>query len=286
MLLSVWLSDWLDLRSPAIRPRTRESYADLISRYINPSIGSVDLNDLDAVCITHLLASISASGHSRTSELCYVLLKLALRDAPTESSPMRLVKRPRHVQQTPEAWSDAQIAAYLPAMARHRHRLGFSLAIFLGLRRGEICGLRWEDVDFSTNQILIRNQRQRLASGKVVDCPPKSESSVRSLPIPPQLLPLLRSQRQISGYLVPISPSGLNQAHRALVKSLSIPYIPLHGLRHTMATSCIRHGGDMKSLQLVLGHASYATTANRYTHPDQSMLAAAIDCAAAIRYNA
>lgn len=274
MLLSVWLSDWLALKSPKLKPRTIESYQHLIHRHINPALGSVPIGELSALSITHMLAAIARSGHSRTAEMCFVLLRSALR---TVSPVMALVERPSHRQKSPDAWSDAQIAAYLPAMARHRHSLAFSLALLLGLRRGEICGLRWCDVDFAQGLIHIVNQRQRLASGQIVDLPPKSETSVRVLPIPPQLLPLLKARRQIAGYLCPISPSGLDAAHRTLVRSLDLPYIPLHGLRHTMATACIRHGGSMKSLQLLLGHSSYATTANRYTHPDCEMLAAALD---------
>ena len=275
MLLSTWLSDWLALRSPRLKPRTIESYRFLIDRHICPAIGAVPLDQLRPMDISHALAAISAEGKSRTAEMCFVLLRSALHDL--DHNPMRRVSRPSHVQESPVPWSDDQIAAYLPAMARHRHSLAFSLAIFLGLRRGEICGLRWCDVDFSEGIIHIRNQRQRLANGSLVDLSPKSRTSIRSIPIPGQLMPLLRSRRQIAGYLCPISPSGLDAAHRKLVASLGLPPIPLHGLRHTMATACIRHGGDMRSLQQLLGHASYATTANRYTHPDRKMLADALD---------
>lgn len=270
MLLKTWLYDWLCLRSPELKPRTRESYEDLIARYIVPALGSVALEDLTGLEISHMLARISATGHSRTSEMCYVLLRCALRDL--DSNPMRRVKRPAHRQVSPQAWSDEDIKVYIDALADHKHRLPLLLGVLLGLRRGEICGLRWEDIDFRRELIHIVNQRQRLSTGQIVDCSPKSATSIRSLPIPQQLLPLLRANRQLAGYLCALSPSGLDAAHRALVRRLGLPYIPLHGLRHSMATACIRHGGDMRALQDVLGHASYSTTANRYTHPDHEML--------------
>lgn len=282
MTLDTWLYDWLSLRSPELKPRTIESYSDLIRRHIAPSIGHIELEKLSPMEITHMLASISASGHSRTAEMCFVLLRSALHDL--EPNPMRKVRRPAHRQQSPEAWSDDQIITFMKAIRGHRHQLAFMLAIVLGLRRGEICGLRWQDIDFAEGVIHICNQRQRLASGQLVDLSPKSASSVRSLPIPAQLLPLLRQKRQIAGYVCAISPSGLDAAHRKLVQRLQLPYIPLHGLRHTMATACIRHGGDMRSLQSVLGHANYATTANRYTHPDVEMLLKAIENSTALCY--
>ena len=282
MTLDTWLYDWLSLRSPELKPRTIESYSDLIRRHIAPSIGHIELEKLSPMEITHMLASISASGHSRTAEMCFVLLRSALHDL--EPNPMRKVRRPAHRQQSPEAWSDEHIVTYMQAIRGHRHQLAFMLAIVLGLRRGEICGLRWQDIDFASGVIHICNQRQRLASGQIVDLSPKSASSVRSLPIPAQLLPLLRQRRQLAGYVCAISPSGLDAAHRKLVQRLRLPYIPLHGLRHTMATACIRHGGDMRSLQSVLGHANYATTANRYTHPDVEMLLKAIENSTALCY--
>lgn len=275
MTLNQWLTDWLALRAHKLKPRTIESYTDLIRRYVAPAIGETPLEELRAPEVTHFLAQICAAGKTRTAELIFVMLRAALRDL--EPSPMKRVPRPAHVQQSPDAWTDDQIAAYLRALDGHRQQLPLALGLMLGLRRGEICGLRWTDVSFAEREVHIVNQRQRLGTGEIVDCSPKSKTSIRTLPIPDALMPLLRAHRQLSGYLCTITPSGLDAAHRRLVGRLELPYIPLHGLRHTMATSCIRHGGQMKSLQLLLGHANYATTANRYTHPDPEMLRRALE---------
>ena len=275
MTLNQWLTDWLALRAPALKPRTVESYADLIQRYVAPAIGETPLEGLRAPEVTHFLAQICIAGKTRTAELIFVMLRAALRDL--EPSPMQRVPRPAHVQQSPPAWTDDQIVTYLRALDGHRQQLPLTLGLMLGLRRGEICGLRWEDVNLPAREVHIVNQRQRLGTGEIVDCSPKSRASVRTLPIPEALMPLLRAHRQFSGYLCTITPSGLDAAHRRLVSRLELPYIPLHGLRHTMATSCIRHGGEMRSLQQLLGHANYATTANRYTHPDPEMLRRALE---------
>lgn len=282
MLLSTWLNDWLSLRAPELKPRTLESYEYLITRYICPALGGVDLDRLSPLMISHMLAQISAAGHSRTSEMCFVLLRSALRDL--DPDPMRRVRRPAHRQESPEAWTDDQITVYMHALRGHRHQLPLLLALLLGLRRGEVCGLRWQDIDFRQGVAHIVNQRQRLADGRLVDCSPKSATSVRDVPLPEALLPLLRSRRQLAGYICSVTPSGLDAAHRSLVRSLDLPYIPLHGLRHSMATACIRHGGDMRSLQSLLGHANYATTANRYTHPDTEMLRLALEKSTAMCY--
>lgn len=278
MTLKQWLSDWITLRTD-LKPRTIESYTDLLTRYIVPALGAADVETLSPVEITHFLAEVVRTGRTRTAELLYVFLKAAFRDFPGDVNPLHRVRRPTHRQKSPEPWTDDQMAIYLAALEGHRQQLPLSLAIMLGLRRGEICGLRWEDVDFDRNVIRVCNQRQRLATGEIIDCTPKSESSIRTLPIPLALSAPLRRSRQLSGYVCSITPSGLDQAHKRLCARLELPPIPLHGLRHTMATSCIRHGGDMRSLQSLLGHSSYATTANRYTHPDQEMLRKALDFA-------
>lgn len=276
--LKEYLNDWLVLRSGVLRPRTVESYESLIRLHIAPQIGDVPMDQLSNLHIRPTLAAIMAKGHERTAELCYVMLKAALSDL--EPSPMKGVPRPMHVQNIPDAWSDEQISAYMNALADHPHGLALSLGLALGLRRGEICGLRWQDVSWETCEIYVCNQRMRLDSGKIIDAPPKSRAGFRHIPVPPPLMARLRHERQLTGYIDRISPSGLDAAHRALVRRLDLPYLPLHGLRHSMATSCIRHGGEMRALQEVLGHSDYSVTANRYTHPDGKMRRAAIDAAA------
>lgn len=270
-----WLGDWLTLRSGGLRPRTIESYQSNIRLHIAPVIGHIPVDQLTPMEIRPCLAKIIAEGHTRVAELCYVILSAALADVPTQ--PMKGVPRPAHIQRSPEVWTDDQIAVYSAALVDHPHGLALSLGLALGLRRGEICGLRWQDVSWETSEIFVTNQRMRLDSGQIVDALPKSRSSVRPIPIPTWLLARLKQSRQLSGYIDCITPSGLNKAHRVLVARLGLPYIPLHGLRHSMATSCIRHGGDMRSLQQILGHAKYSTTADRYTHPDREMLRTAID---------
>ena len=276
--LSEYLGDWLALRAGGLRPRTVDSYASLIRLHVVPVIGDVPMDQLSQWVIRLCLARIAAAGKGRTAELVFVMLSAALADAP--GRPMAGVPRPAHVQSTPDAWSDAQMSAYMSALADHPHGLALSLGLLCGLRRGEICGLRWQDVSWETDELRITNQRMRLDSGLIIDAPPKSRAGVRTVPVPPPLMAWLRQSRQLVGYIDGITPSGLDQAHRALVARLGLPPIPLHGLRHSMATSCIRHGGDIRSLQVVLGHARYATTADRYTHPDHQMLRRAVDLAA------
>ena len=278
MTVESFLKDWLVLRSGELKPRTLETYNDLFTRYVFPAVGGLAADDLDPQTVRHLLAAIMATGKSRTAEMLYTVLKCAFRDL--DRNPLDRIRRPLHRQRSPDPWTDEEMRTYLEGCKHHRHGLALSLALLLGLRRGEICGLRWKDVDLVAGELHVVNQRVTLATGETIDCTPKSSSSVRTIPLPPQIVTYLKPFRGLpEAYVTPLTPSGLDQAHRSLVTRLDLRAIPLHGLRHSMATSCIRHGGEMRALQNVLGHASYATTANRYTHPDNEMRRSAVDAA-------
>ncbi len=286
MTLATYLSDWLILHSTekGNKARTVDSYTDMIDRLITPALGTVPMEQLTPDDIRHLLAGIVEAGHERTAELVYVLLRAAL----SERLPSCLVgvKRPNHRQSSPKPWTDEQCKRYIAACQEHPHGLAFSLALMIGMRRGEICGLRWRDILWDYQEIHICNQRVRLASGALVDCEPKSKSSTRTVPIPAALMPRLRAERgHPDAYVCRITPSGLSHAHAKLVARMDLPHIGLHGLRHTFATASAKHCGDIRSLQDILGHSSYAVTANIYLHPDHDMKSRAIDAPCNIWYN-
>lgn len=285
MTLEAYLREWVLLRSAGIRPRTVESYESLIRLHIGPAIGDRKLSKLKARHIAAMLKSIVDDGHARTAQLCYALLHAALRSAVEERrierSPIDAVKRPKHRTKRGKAWSKAQTRAYVAAIRGHKHQIAWLLAIGMGLRRGEICGLRWSDVDLRARIIHVHNQRVRLADGRLVDQPPKSDAGTRDLPIPKPIYEVFRRTYQWSdGYVVPITPSALDAAHRTLLRRLDLPYIRLHDLRHTMATNAVRNGAAMRVLADVLGHSDPAVTARFYTHTDPDMMTDTVDAAA------
>ena len=287
MTLEAWLYQWVALRSGGLRPRTVESYTTLIRLHIGPTIGHRKLKKLKPEHIADMLAGIVSSGHTRTAELCFVFLRASLRAAVVyrrlDRSPADAVVRPAHSPAQGKVWTPEQSRAFLQAIEHHRHRLAWLLALGMGLRRGEICGLRWSDVDLRARVLHVYNQRQRLADGRLIDAPPKSRAGIRDLPIPKVVYDELRRKYQFgNGYVVRITPSGLDAAHRTTLHRLALPYIRLHDLRHTMATNALRNGAPMRAITDVLGHSDPAVTARFYTHPDFGMLANTIDAATAI----
>lgn len=295
-LLSDYLREWLELRSCGLAARTVTDYRALIVRYIDP-LGAVALDALEPSQVQRLLASICAKGHSRTAQAVYVLLRCALAEAVRSgllaSNPVDRVLRPRHRRADPRYWSPQEAAKLLAACPSLRWGHVWALALLCGLRRGELAGLRWADVDQAAGVLHIRNQRQRAKGCGVIDVPPKSAAGTRDLPIPPALLPLLKAEyrRQLSarmrsrrppGYVVanldnsPIEPSRLDRQLAADIAAVGLRPINLHGLRHTMATAAVSADVQMRVLQALLGHASMTTTADYYAHVLPSAKSAAV----------
>lgn len=295
-----YLSGWIDRRSPALAPRTVECYRSVLRLHIAPTIGSRSLSGLKPKHVSALLAALVAAGHSRSAQLCFVILRAALADAVRAGkisvNPCDRVDPPRHRRADPRWWSPSELHRFADFAQNRPFGLAWLLALCCGLRRGELAGLRWSDVDQAAGLIHICNQRQRV-NGRLIDAPPKSAAGRRDLPIPPGLLPMLERQyvlQQAGGILtgcqpvyvvspdgLPIAPEALNRALAADVAAAGVRPINLHGLRHSMATLAISLGVSMRVLQDLLGHSSYAVTAGTYAHVLHNDASAAMDKIAA-----
>lgn len=272
MTLGNYLSKWLRMRLKTLAPRTVEQYTRLIHHC--QSIADIELDQLKAWDVAEPIQEALEAGHGRTAEQIYVLLRTALGDAERlheiNHNPVDRFLRPKTMPSEREIWSVEQSRTFVRCALKDRHAIALLLPLLCGLRRGEILGLRWEDVDMSVDMLHIRVQMILLDGGKTMLTPPKSYAGIRDVPIPEVLRPLLASERRIGGQVVGLTHSGLRTALKRVSEHADIPYIGLHGLRHTFATNVIRAGGDMKALQVVMGHASYNTTAMIYTHTDNN----------------
>lgn len=289
MHMEDWTIRWL--RMQRIKPRTRESYESLLRLYILPTLGRIDLAELSAEAIQVAIAAPLAAGHGRTAEQVYTLLvqlcRAAVRAGHIPASPMDTVLRPYHVP-TPTAWwapEDAARFLRLRQLALDPHIVVWVLALCCGLRRGELCGLQWQDIDLDQCTIRVARQRITLADGRTVAAPPKSQSSARTLAISADLAAWLAGQRPAAGGYVaiscksgrPITPSGLDSAWRRAVHAAGIPPITLHGCRHTCGAAAVRAGVAMRVLQDIMGHSSDTVTSRIYAHVDSTAQRQALD---------
>jgi len=154
-------------------------------------------------------------------------------------------------------------------------KLGILLSYYTGLRIGEVCGLKWENIDFNRHTLEIKRTVQRIyekGSTKIIIDSPKSKSSVRTIPIPMFLIDILKVHKSsdsafvLSGTDKLIEPRTMQYRFKSLLKKANLPSINYHSLRHMFATNCIKLGFDAKTLSEILGHATVETTLNRYVH--------------------
>lgn len=170
--------------------------------------------------------------------------------------------------------------------------IGIYICLTAGLRIGEICALKWRDIDVKAGIITVQRTLERIYfrekgvwASKVVSGAPKTESSCREVPMTRDLLRIIRPLHRImnpesfviTGREQPIEPHSYRIYFRNICRKLHLPAIRFHGLRHSFATRCIESGCDYKTVSALLGHAQIGTTLNLYVHPDLEQKKRCID---------
>lgn len=158
--------------------------------------------------------------------------------------------------------------------------IGILLSLYTGLRVGEVCGLRWEDIDLDEGVLHVRRTVQRLRNldgdaprTHIVVTEPKSASALRTIPLPREVTAILTAiPAAHSGWLLteqeqPMEPRCLQHRFKHVLKELGLPPANYHALRHTFATRCVELGFDVKALSELLGHSTVSMTMDRYVHP-------------------
>lgn len=162
-------------------------------------------------------------------------------------------------------------------------KLGLYLCLYTGLRIGELCALKWENIDFSKGNLYVVATVQRIKNPDTASkqktvlmiTDPKSSASYRTIPLPPQLVLMLKGFRTknscylLSGCERLIEPRTVQYWFRKFAKELELTYSNPHILRHTFATSCIELGFDAKTLSEILGHSGVEITLNKYVHSSE-----------------
>ena len=159
------------------------------------------------------------------------------------------------------------------------------LALYTGLRIGELCALQWGDIFNGRIYVSKTMQRIRMNSGKteVVVTPPKTDKSNRCVPIPSFLLPIVERFKMQSGYVIRqdngkfVEPRLMQIKFSQRIKAYGIRQTHFHTLRHTFATRCIESGMDVKTLSEILGHSDVKTTLNKYVHSSFELKQTSID---------
>ena len=161
--------------------------------------------------------------------------------------------------------------------------LGIYICLSTGMRIGEVCALKWSDIDIGTETIHVNRTIERIyiiegdeRRTELVIGSPKTKNSIREIPISKELMKLIRPLKKLMNddYFVitneakPTEPRTYRNYYKQLLKQLGIPDLKFHGLRHSFATRCIESKCDYKTVSVILGHANISTTLNLYVHPN------------------
>lgn len=170
--------------------------------------------------------------------------------------------------------------------------LGIFICLSTGMRIGEICGLKWCDIDVNEGIIKIRHTLQRIyiiedgeRHTELLLDTPKTANSIRDIPMSTELLRMIKSINKIvnENYFVisndekPIEPRTYRNYYKKLCKKIDMPELKFHGLRHSFATRCIESKADYKTVSVLLGHSNISTTLNLYVHPNKEEKKKCID---------
>lgn len=281
--LSAYLDYWLEtIVRITKRPKTYEQYEMAVRLYLKPGLGSHDLGRLTAVTTQAYFNQLLLDGHSvRKTQIIRTALSAALNRAVREElvsrNVARLVELPSYEPAPVVPWSADEAGRFLSAARISPLYAAFVLSMLYGLRRGEVLGLRWQDVDLHANQIHVRQQLQRVGRDLVVG-PVKTSAGRRDLPV----LPLLRTaltmnpKRAAPADLIfttctggPIEPRNYVRSFWAVCARAHVRVIKLHHLRHTAATLLKQVGVPARDAQLILGHSQISITQQIYQHDDQ-----------------
>ena len=290
--LAHWLEYWMD---SIVRPNRAETtvyaYQKIIDNHIDPALGTVPLKRLTPKMVqeyyteTQRANGLSSNTMRRHHDLLSSALRSAVRQDVIPASPMERVEPPRVRTTESYFYNNQELKLLYQKIEGNILELAVKLAGSLGMRREEICGLKWENVDLQRHLVLIREARTAYGA-TIVQKETKNRASVRTLYLPDEVYLLLeqeqaRQQQErclqsptynptdhviLDAKGVPYSPNALSLAFTRFVKKNDLPRLTFHGLRHTFATIASCQGASLFDIGKALGHSTPATTGRIYTH--------------------
>ncbi|GIP25450.1 site-specific integrase [Paenibacillus sp. J23TS9] len=289
LTVSEYMEDWLANKQD-VSKETRETNEGHIKNHISPAIGHILFQKLDVTDIERLTRSLQEKGLAdgtvrKIFNLVQTAFKTAQRKEQIAKNPFDLLdkgSRPRAGKSKVDYWTKEEVKQFFSVL-NHRHRILFVLAIYTGMRRGEILGLRFKDIDFENSQIRIRQTlkpRGRVKEGG------KNENAERSITISKFVQKELKRHKTViiqerweekidfkdDSYVVchpDGQPASLGNFHKfwmRILKNTNMRQIRFHDLRHTCASLLLTSGAHPKVVQELLGHSSIKVTLDLYSH--------------------
>ncbi len=282
-----WLVQWIEnYIRPSVKVRTYERYKLIVEQHIKDKVGGIELNDLSPLVLQSFITELLQCGNKKTGKglaansvnsvisVIQSSLKTAHLLGLTKEYTADKLKRPKLMEKRVECFSLTEQKRIEQAiLSGKKDKLyGILLCLYSGLRIGELIALQWSDIDFVKGVLTVSKSCHDGKDGLIID-EPKTATSRRMIPLPKQLLPMMKAlkRRSVSPFVVsasgnPVSVRSYQRSFELLLKKLKIPHKGFHSLRHTFATRAIECGMDVKTLSEILGHKNPTITLNRYAH--------------------
>ena len=266
--MRVWYENYATIK---VRPSSHATYRGIIKNHIDPAIGQIPLTKLTTLDLQKFYRDLLTGGRVERKEsekkpkglgpktvrnihqIISSALQLAIHQKLIAHNPAEGCALPRVERNEMKTLTADQLSAFLQEAKNTGVFEMYYLELATGLRRGELLGLKWTDVDFHQGTITVRRQISRI-DGKVVEAPLKTKNAYRVIPLGEQALAVLQSQQEKthSEYVFPspnggpISPDSVRNMLRRVLKRAGLPYVRFHDLRHTFATLALQNGVDVK----------------------------------------
>jgi len=279
---------WKDDKRCYVKRSTFAAYVLILENHIFPSFGECDtLND--SLVQDFVLRKLDSGLCVKTVKDILIVLKMVMRFG-VKNGWMNYcewdIKYP-----TTESSNEIEVLT----VANHRkilefvklnftfRNLGIYISLTTGLRIGEICGLKWSDIDVVNGTITVRRTIERIyiidgenKHTELIVNTPKTKNSCRDIPMCKELMAIVKPLKKVVNddfYVLtndekPTEPRTYRNYYHRLMRRLGIPRLKYHGLRHSFATRCIESNCDYKTVSVLLGHANITTTLNLYVHPN------------------
>ena len=299
MLLSEWLDKWIkEYIMCSVRPNTLSSYTMMIKNQVNPYLGKRPLSSLTTQEIQKFYNTIKKNGRVKYSKkygaqladsmvrkvhmMLHEALDMATKHNLIVNNPTNGTTLPKNNYAPKQVLNDEQLDRFMGIIKSDEKWYDFFYTeITTGLRKGEICGLKWEDFDSQNSTLKIQRSIGRDTNGKMSVGDTKTGNGSREIILPPSTADLLRNRKKnaVSGWIFPnmrklekpIHPQSAYVRLKAIMRQAGLPSIGFHNLRHTFATHAIAGGVDAKTLSGILGHANASFTLDTYTHVTTDM---------------
>ncbi len=302
--LGDWLDLCLEVyMKNTLKQSTYLSYESYIRVHLKPSLGNIPIQELTPRTLQLYynykfeVEGLSAKTITNINLFLHRALKFAVAEGYINSNPASSVNLPSGDRPQIIILTRDEQMRLIQGSYQHRYGVFIRLVLFTGIRLGELLGLRWEDVDVQGKRIYIRRTLNRLNKAKkptnpneptteIVIQTPKSQNSIRSIPLLPQVLQDLQGWQRVqqsdkqtlgdayceSGFIVTnpmggyVEPRTFKDSYNQILQLSGLRHFTFHALRHTFASRAMEQGMDVKTLSVILGHASVAFTLDTYAH--------------------